>query len=160
MSDNSLQLIQELRKHSGHENEKYWCPDYWDIIKIAAKLQGIESFTVVIEATAGSYQGDSGALIRDSKNQFYYVQWGWGSCSGCDALQAAEGSDIELAELATDMKRSIMPITGSISAFFKRELKNTYNKCTVRRLFTITKALEPTSMLENVYGLKSDGPND
>lgn len=36
------------------------------------------------------YQGDTFALVREN-GRLGYLQFGWGSCSGCDALQAAHG---------------------------------------------------------------------
>ena len=37
----------------------------------------------------GEYQGDT-IVIYKSNNRYGYLLFGWGSCSGCDALQACE----------------------------------------------------------------------
>lgn len=43
---------------------------------------------VLVEASDHDYQGDTFALVRGGDGRVGYVQFGWGSCSGCDALQA------------------------------------------------------------------------
>lgn len=43
---------------------------------------------VLVEASDHDYQGDTFALVRGKDGRVGYVQFGWGSCSGCDALQA------------------------------------------------------------------------
>ncbi len=59
----------------------------------------IESFEheVLCEAHEHDYQGDSIYLLRDG-NRIGYLRYGWGSCSGCDALQACD-SVKDLTEL-------------------------------------------------------------
>ncbi len=62
----------------------------WDGVRlsydaIAAKL-GEE---VLIYESGGDYQGSTYALIRTG-TKFGYLEFGWGSCSGCDAAEAAE----------------------------------------------------------------------
>ncbi len=47
---------------------------------------------VVVQVDDAGYQGDSRILYRNGK-KVGYLNFGWGSCSGCDALQAC--SDIE-----------------------------------------------------------------
>lgn len=53
------------------------------------------------------YQGDSFALVRDG-DRWGWLTFGWGSCSGCDALQAAEGDEEELSELREQLIVSIV----------------------------------------------------
>lgn len=43
--------------------------------------------TIVARVDQDDYQGDSWVLFRDG-DRFGYLQFGWGSCSGCDALQS------------------------------------------------------------------------
>ncbi len=45
---------------------------------------------VLIEVSDDDYQGDTRALVKDG-NRYGVLTFGWGSCSGCDALQAAWG---------------------------------------------------------------------
>lgn len=55
----------------------------------------IHSFgEVLIKVDDGDYQGDSRVLLSKD-GRFGILIFGWGSCSGCDALQACSGiSDI------------------------------------------------------------------
>lgn len=42
------------------------------------------------------YQGDTRILLKGHDGKFGYLLFGWGSCSGCDALQACTTlSDVE-----------------------------------------------------------------
>jgi len=52
------------------------------------------------------YQGDSFLLLRDADGRLGYLKFGWGSCSGCDALQGCE-SFAELAELFDSLRDSV-----------------------------------------------------
>lgn len=50
----------------------------------------IEEFGEIINKyDFGYYQGDT-IVIYKSNNRYGYLLFGWGSCSGCDALQACE----------------------------------------------------------------------
>lgn len=42
---------------------------------------------VLVEESDNDYQGDTFALI-EKDGKFGFLKFGWGSCSGCDALQA------------------------------------------------------------------------
>lgn len=48
------------------------------------------------------YQGDSRLLLHDM-GRFGLLFFGWGSCSGCDALEAASGNRDHLRELRDDL---------------------------------------------------------
>lgn len=49
----------------------------------------IESFgTVLVRKDGGSCQGDTWVLLQANDGRIGYLEFGWGSCSGCDALQA------------------------------------------------------------------------
>lgn len=63
--------------------------------------------------TTGSYQGDHEVLLKDGP-RFGYIIFGYGSCSGCDALEAIApwGSDknadwTEVIEFAAELEKSI-----------------------------------------------------
>ncbi len=61
--------------------------DYNPIVKHFGK--------VILQWDQKSYQGDTGAILKKG-NQFGYLNFGWGSCSGCDALQACNNfADID-----------------------------------------------------------------
>lgn len=66
--------------------------------------------TTLVSETLGSYQGDIVALVQEDVNysdeRFGFVSIGYGSCSGCDALEAAQ-SAAELAGIAKQTVDSI-----------------------------------------------------
>lgn len=44
-------------------------------------------YEVVCQQDVGGYQGDTLAIVRDGERHGF-LTFGWGSCSGCDALQS------------------------------------------------------------------------
>ena len=64
---------------------------------------GVEN---LLQVDDNDFQGDSRVLVRDY-HRYVLLFFGWGSCSGCDALQAAEGNEAEMAALRDDLRRSI-----------------------------------------------------
>lgn len=66
----------------------------------------IESFgEVLVRVDDQDYQGDTRVLLKKG-GQYGFLNFGWGSCSGCDALQGCDSfSDID--ELIVDLERSI-----------------------------------------------------
>jgi hypothetical protein len=62
---------------------------------------------VVLKTDAGDYQGDSFLLLKDSVGRYGYAEFGWGSCSGCDSLQACS-SPKEYEELRQQLVGGIV----------------------------------------------------
>ncbi len=62
--------------------------------------------TVVLQVEEEDYQGDTWVLYDDTGKGFGYLQFGWGSCSGCDALQGCD-SYAEIGELIQQLEGSI-----------------------------------------------------
>lgn len=60
---------------------------------------------ILAGAHEGSYQGDSMYLI-ESDGRHGIVTFGWGSCSGCDALEACK-TQAHVDELQDDLERGI-----------------------------------------------------
>ena len=49
----------------------------------------IEHFgEVLLQKDLGHYQGDTLVLYKHDDGSYSYLSFGWGSCSGCDALRA------------------------------------------------------------------------
>lgn len=73
-------------------------PGFYDYTPI------VESFgTVVVREDQDDYQGDSWVLYHDAAaDRFGYLCFGWGSCSGCDALQGCS-SLAEVDELIASL---------------------------------------------------------
>lgn len=45
---------------------------------------------IIIRVDQEGYEGDSWLLYRSDNANYGYLQFGWGSCSGCDAYEACE----------------------------------------------------------------------
>lgn len=67
----------------------------------------INSFEVevLLEVSDGDYQGDTRYLLRDG-DRYGFLVFGWGSCSGCDALQACDNIE-EAQELRDQLWRGV-----------------------------------------------------
>jgi hypothetical protein len=61
---------------------------------------------VVFEATDNNYQGSSYFLLKDANGRHGYLEFGWGSCSGCDALEAACSAE-DIGNLWTELNEKI-----------------------------------------------------
>lgn len=59
----------------------------------------------IVNVDAGDYQGDTYVLLKDG-NRYGYVTFGWGSCSGCDALQACSSFE-EVADLFESIEGAV-----------------------------------------------------
>jgi hypothetical protein len=65
----------------------------YDINKYGYSYEGmVDSFgvDVLLVEESNDYQGDSFYLLKDAEGRYGYLSFGWGSCSGCDAFQAAQ----------------------------------------------------------------------
>ena len=60
---------------------------------------------IVIQVDDHDYQGDS-RVLYDEGLKIGYLIFGWGSCSGCDALQACDTID-EVQKLCNELQDSI-----------------------------------------------------
>ena len=61
---------------------------------------------ILVEESSADYQGDTLALIKSPEGKYGVLQFGWGSCSGCDALQACSSWE-DLQELCDEMEQSV-----------------------------------------------------
>lgn len=67
-------------------------------------------YDVVLSADDNDYQGDSYRVFKNG-NMYGLLVFGWGSCSGCDALQDADESpnrEMEVLGLRSDLHDSII----------------------------------------------------
>jgi hypothetical protein len=60
---------------------------------------------ILLRVDDSDCQGDSRVLFADGERRGY-LQFGWGSCSGCDALQAADSYQ-ELEQLRASLVEAI-----------------------------------------------------
>lgn len=60
---------------------------------------------ILVQVDDNDYQGDSFLIYRNN-SQYGLLTFGWGSCSGCDALQACDNIN-EVQELMNSLYDSI-----------------------------------------------------
>ena len=66
----------------------------------------LEEFgNIIIQIDDNDYQGDSRVLLQND-NKYGILIFGWGSCSGCDALQGCDSYE-EIDELIQDIYNDI-----------------------------------------------------
>jgi hypothetical protein len=61
---------------------------------------------VLLEVDEADYQGSSWLIVQQG-SRFGYLCYGWGSCSGCDALEACGNNVTEATELRDDIFNGI-----------------------------------------------------
>ena len=74
---------------------------------------------VLLQVDDKDYQGDTRALLRDG-DKIGHLQFGWGSCSWCDALQGCDSVE-EVRELQQQLHDQIrwFPNTAEALAWFR-----------------------------------------
>ena len=73
----------------------------------------VDSFgNVLIQVDDADYQGDT-RVLYEKDGKYGYLNFGWGSCSGCDALQACCNIE-EIQELIN----SLVLVFGGASGLF------------------------------------------
>ena len=75
------------------------------------------NYNILIQVDDKDYQGDSRLLFHDKeKDRYGFLTFGWGSCSGCDALEACNSlQDVEL--LRTQLANSISWFDTAMGAY-------------------------------------------
>ncbi len=68
-------------------------------------LESME-YEILVKVDEDDYQGDSWVLFKDG-TRYGFLNFGWGSCSGCDALQACESLE-EIESLRNELHKSII----------------------------------------------------
>jgi hypothetical protein len=91
---------EDARKLWPDESEgQYLCVyDYEPLLKTLAPV-------IVLQVDDEDYQGDSRVLFRDG-DRWGVLLFGWGSCSGCDALQACDTWE-EIAQLRNQLAADV-----------------------------------------------------
>lgn len=77
--------------------------DYFEVYDYDPMLK--EFGNIALQVDDDDYKGDSRVLYTDGE-KVGYLNFGWGSCSGCDALQGCSSYE-ELQSLMDDLKASI-----------------------------------------------------
>ena len=97
-----MKLIESLEKECSERDDDDCFLTYSDYESL------IESFEVEICITVhdNNYQGDSRYILKNDNGSYGFLIFGWGSCRGCDALQAC-GSKQEIYELRDQLWNEI-----------------------------------------------------
>ena len=82
-----------------YPNEERWFSDYQPILE--------EFGEILIQVDEEDYQGDSMLLYKLENDKYGILIFGWGSCSGCDALQGCNNYE-EVDDLISDLKSKIV----------------------------------------------------
>lgn len=61
---------------------------------------------VLLSVDESDYQGDSWYLLKDGR-RYGFLTFGWGSCSGCDAFEAARYNAAELTKVRDSLESGI-----------------------------------------------------
>lgn len=79
--------------------------DEFGFIERPSYTELIETFgEVIVETNWGEYDGDSLYLLK-AEQGYGILTFGWGSCSGCDSLEACD-SQADFDALQDDLERS------------------------------------------------------
>jgi hypothetical protein len=92
---------------------------------------------IVLQVDDSDYQGDSRILYRRVGGQFGWLQFGWGSCSGCDALQGCDSYD-DLQKLMDSTRESITwwdSAQEALDFFLKHDWEGDYSNGEVQQGF-------------------------
>ena len=96
-------FIKAFKKKYGKKDEyQYDFDDYAFLVKKLGKI--------VCEAHQDGYHGDSVYYVVAGPTRFGFLTFGWGSCSGCDALEACITPE-DYADLFEDLLRDIVWFT-------------------------------------------------
>ena len=82
---------------------KLYDENRWDWYDYQPMLEAFGKIAIQVDDRC--YQGDS-RLLYDENGKIGYLIFGWGSCSGCDALQACDSIE-EVQELCDELQGDI-----------------------------------------------------
>ena len=77
-----MKPLAEVYKKSEFSSNEFYESDYGPLLESMG-------WTILLKVDDKDYQGDSRILFRDG-NRYGFLIFGWGSCSGCDSLQACD----------------------------------------------------------------------
>jgi hypothetical protein len=105
--------------------------DYYNYFCVSNYQPMVEEFgPIAIQVDDDDdYHGDTYVLYQYDSGKFAYLNFGWGSCSGCDSLQACRNID-EVQQLMDDLKNDIIVFDDLYSAkkyFEQHDWEGDYN---------------------------------
>jgi hypothetical protein len=83
------------------DGEPYW----WGAYDYDPLLKSF-GYEILLKVDDNGYQGDSRLIFKDG-DRYGLLIFGWGSCSGCDALQACDSYE-EIEELRQKLHNEII----------------------------------------------------
>lgn len=95
--------IEEIYPQETEDNSWICIGNYQPMLESIARYFNSK---IIEQYSHGQWEGDTWLLLQSKDNQFGYLQFGWGSCSGCDRLQGSN-SIPELEELRESLANSI-----------------------------------------------------
>jgi hypothetical protein len=98
-----LEVLQE--KNKGWETDDYWSFS-------ASYEDAFHDCEMLVWQSVGSCQGDYFALVKTPDGQYGFTVIGYGSCSGCDGLQATMGYSTEKGEREAKFKEVAQYLQG------------------------------------------------
>lgn len=125
-----------LLYHSSYEKFVEQC-DYEPII--------YDFGQILLKVDEDDYQGDSYILYGDlfEKEKFGFLNFGWGSCSGCDALQACYSWE-KIQELYNNLKSSVIWFNNATEAyewFCNHDWEGDYSTIEKRKFIKVARAM-------------------
>jgi hypothetical protein len=128
--EEDIKLRKLIYKHK-EDHEQYSTDynhiDYKDCLLAALEYYyNVTDYEILTWVEENGYQGDTIAVIKDKKTgQFYYCNFGWGSCSGCDTLEGEHGTE---ENVIRELQNDIVPVPIDIIQYVKNELQNSWKK--------------------------------
>jgi len=96
-----MKKAKELYKKDNNQNS-YWGDFWYDYQPMLDEFGEI-----IIQEDEEDYQGSTFVLYKLSNGKYGFLNFGWGSCSGCDALRACcdiQGVQMLMDSLFEDIK--------------------------------------------------------
>lgn len=114
MSDIARRLypLDDTEVAAGLNDPLYWRGGYQPIIEHFGR--------VLFQVEEDNYSGDSLVLLGDDGEGYGYLQFGWGSCSGCDSLQACATYQ-QIGELIEDLRSRVQRMSREAVVRFLKE---------------------------------------
>ena len=81
---------------------------YWEFRDVVSLIPELSDNKLMVKKVwhENDYQGDEFALLkRKYYNEWYFIPWSFGSCSGCDVIQASHGNRVEELRIIREMIR-------------------------------------------------------
>ena len=138
-----LEMIHKAYPELLEETSYFDSPsDYTPLLSLFGKI--------IIQIDDDDYSGDSRVLYECSEKEIGYLNFGWGSCSGCDSLQAC--SDVnEIVTLANNLQSQVKWLAREemLKFFLEHDWEGEYSYHEEKQKEFITKVIDFLQKEEN-----------